>query len=363
MFSYIWIANSSEGTVSKINTQTGVEEGRYYTYPTQGSGNPSRTSVNLVGDVAVSNREPGGITKVAAELSRCDDRNNDGMIQTSTGPGDVLPWMQDECVLWHLPLPTTQYNYGARPTAWEGGNVDDNGCLLDTNPRLWIGYKDEVTQQAVFLRIDGASGTILDTIDGPVWQGISSMGPYGGAVNADGDFIVSGLNYGNVIHIDSETLQLTEITDVPQDKYGMGLDADGNIWVGGYMGNVHTYDFATDTWTTIAGVSSARVNGIMVDRNGYAWGARSGPCGLIQVDTTTNTVVNDMIPLPGCSSPWGVSIDVDGYVWVVDMGANRAFKVDPVTHAVQLEVTGLVSPYTYSDMTGAGLNLVVNPPG
>ncbi len=43
--------------------------------------------------------------------------------------------------------------------------------------------------------------------------------------------------------------------------------------------------------------------------------------------------------------------------------AQSAFKVDPDTYQVALEVPGLVLPYTYSDMTGAGLNLVVNPPG
>ncbi|HVH98128.1 MAG TPA: hypothetical protein VM869_05450, partial [Enhygromyxa sp.] len=32
-FSYIWVANSAEGTLSKINTQTLEEEGRYITRP------------------------------------------------------------------------------------------------------------------------------------------------------------------------------------------------------------------------------------------------------------------------------------------------------------------------------------------
>src|SRR5688572_11796764 len=36
-FSLIWIANSPEGTVSKIDTMTGVELGRYFTGPTNGS--------------------------------------------------------------------------------------------------------------------------------------------------------------------------------------------------------------------------------------------------------------------------------------------------------------------------------------
>jgi hypothetical protein len=57
----------------------------------------------------------------------------------------------------------------------------------------------------------------------------------------------------------------------------------------------------------------------------------------------------------------GVSIDVEGSVWVVDRGANVAFKVQPDSYTVET-VEGLVGPYTYSDMTGAGLGLVVNPP-
>ena len=43
-FSYIWIANSVEGTISKIDTQTLVEEGRYIVRP-DSNGNPSRTSL------------------------------------------------------------------------------------------------------------------------------------------------------------------------------------------------------------------------------------------------------------------------------------------------------------------------------
>ena len=63
--------------------------------------------------------------------------------------------------------------------------------------------------------------------------------------------------------------------------------------------------------------------------------------------------------LAGCVAPVGVSIDVEGYVWVVDQGANAAFKVDPETYQVLLTVGGLVAPYTYSDMTGQGLQLVL----
>ncbi|MBL8943317.1 MAG: hypothetical protein JNK45_09230 [Myxococcales bacterium] len=56
-----------------------------------------------------------------------------------------------------------------------------------------------------------------------------------------------------------------------------------------------------------------------------------------------------------------MSIDVDGFVWVPDQGANLAYKVDPGNYSTTT-TPGLVQPYTYSDMTGAGLGLVTNPP-
>ena len=95
-FSYIWIANSNESTVSKINTESLVEEGRYITRP-DSNGNPSRTSVNLNGDMAIANRS-GGVTMIYARHDDCPDPTN-----TSTGAGDVKPW-PDGCVGWHTPM-------------------------------------------------------------------------------------------------------------------------------------------------------------------------------------------------------------------------------------------------------------------
>lgn len=357
MFSYIWIANSGEGTVSKINTKTGVEEGRFFVE----GGSPSRTSVNLQGDVAVSARDPGGVTKIAATLDHCVDVNGDGVITTSTGPGDVKPKGQDECVLWFKPIPSPSYSYGPRATAWEGVKADPITCVVPT-PRLWFGWMDQGST-AHFMRVDGATGATLDEVTYP-WPNGDGYAPYGGAVNAKGDFFATGLNQGPAVKIDAQTLQITDYGVAPGCKYGMTLDADGNIWNGGCIGgNMYVYDIQTSQWNDIGNAAGSRVNGVMADRDGNVWGAGSDPCRLVHVDAKTRTYINPSIPLPGCSNPWGVSIDVDGYVWVVDMSANMAFKVDPDTYQVLLTVGGLVNPYTYSDMTGAGLNLQVNPPG
>ena len=105
MLSYIWVANSDQNTISKIATSTMIEEGRYRTRATPGR--PSRTSVNLGGDVAVANRD-GGVTKVIANPEHCDEMTN-GVpgLQTSGGPNDILPWGEDDCVVWHTPIPHT----------------------------------------------------------------------------------------------------------------------------------------------------------------------------------------------------------------------------------------------------------------
>lgn len=126
-WSYIFIANSGEATLSKIDTRTLVEEGRYQTRP-DGSGNPSRTSVSIdARAVAIANRM-GGVTKFWALPSDCEDKNVNGMIDTSTGAGDVRPFADEECVAWHTPFPeaTTQ-----RPVAWTSGVYNPQTCTYD----------------------------------------------------------------------------------------------------------------------------------------------------------------------------------------------------------------------------------------
>ncbi|MCX4245330.1 Vgb family protein [Paraliomyxa miuraensis] len=357
-FSIIWIANSPEGTVSKIDTVSGVELARYYTGPTNGSDDPSRTSVNLAGDVAVTNRA-GGIVKIAAREEQCVDTNGNGVIDTSTGPGDVRPFGQDECLLWHVPLPNGGSNQqGPRPTAWDAG-ASNNPCAPD-GFRVWVGYYDLPASVGRFYRLAGNDGTILDEVTAPGWDPYgTNYGPYGGAVDANGNFWVTGL-WGNLVRIDAVTLDVQR-WDFPgdTDPYGMTVDANGHPWTAGWNGHLVHFDPATQAFEQFQ--IGNRLRGLQIDRNGMLWAAVNNGCGVAQFDTNTKTVVNALIPLPGCATPVGVSIDIDGMVWIPDQGANLAFKMDPTTYATSV-TSGLVGPYTYSDMTGAGLGLVYNPP-
>lgn len=360
-FDFIWIANTSQGTVSKINTKTGVEEGRYFTHPQGGAAQPSRTSVNQYGDVAVSNRDLGSTTKVAALKVKCVDKNGNGQIETSTGPNDIKPWGQDECVLWHTAFPLANgYSGGVRPTAWEGVAQDPVTCETPV-PRLWVGYKD-ANDTAHFVRLHGDTGAVLDDVQRPGWSS-NSFGPYGGAVNSAGDLFAVGYDNEVAVRIDATTLEITELGQSPGGyKYGMGVDSNGNMWVGSFFGPHHMYfyDAQANKWEGIGngGNPGSGALGVQIDQEGRVWGAANGPCRLIEADVATKQFIKTDIALPGCGSPWGVSIDNEGYVWVVDK-ANKAYKVDPDTYEIMLIVNGLVDPYTYSDMTGQGLQLVL----
>ncbi len=362
-FSYLWVANSPDSTVSKIDTRGVVEVARYRTNA-QMSGNPSRTSVNLAGDVAVLNRK-GSVIKIATRESDCVDFNQDGSIQTSTGPGDVLNWGDDECVLWSRDFVVLgSPNAGPRALAWDSGDM--NASCPGQNARLWVGYLDTVHDAARIVRLDGATGEIVDELSVPHWNDSSDYSPYGGAADAEGNFWILGKYPKSLVQIDADSLGVTQYVNPNPGFagfYGMTLDRHGHPWAASWSAaNLWHLDPESGDWTLEFSSAHTIFRGMAIDRDGYAWVAANSPCGLVQYDVENHQVVSDDIELPDCGTPVGVSVDVDGYVWVVDQGAERAYRVDPETHEAVF-VDGLISPYTYSDMTGAGLGLVVFPQG
>lgn len=367
-FAFIWIANSAQGTVSKIDTETNVEVARYRTGAGDGL-EPSRTSVNLVGDAVVVNRGTNGagsITKIAAVEERCVDLDDSGQIDTSQGPNDVLPWGEDECVLWNQTLESLGHIQGPRPVAWEGA-LDNEGCAA-FDPRVWVAFYDAASNEGVFRRLAGATGDELDEVTVP-WSG-EQYGPYGGAINGEGDFVALGWQLGPLVRIDGDSLEVQswdlppELPSAKRWSYGMALDPDGNAWVTSMKTVLH-FDMDTEQWTEIT-TGNYSTRGVAVDSEFRVWIAvdagPNGERGLSLVDGQSKTVIKDIIPVPGSDVPVGVSVDPDGFIWLVDMKANAAFKVDPDTYQLVGTTSGLVQPYTYSDMTGGGLKGVVFPP-
>jgi hypothetical protein len=335
-FSYIWIANSTEGTISKIDTQTMQEMGRYIVRE-DSAGSPSRTSVNMSGDVAVANRL-GGVTKVFAVSEECPDLDGDGVITTSTGPDDVKPWGQDECVGWHTSFPTYT---SQRPVAWAQGEFNPATCEFD-NQMLWTSGG---SQEGVAVNLlNGETGAVEQTVNIPELQ-FDGFGIYGAAVDGEGNFWGSQLGQSGkyLVFVDRETFQY-KVWPQPIAAYGMTVDSEGYVWT--CQSQVGRFDPETETWET---AQTGGAGGCMADGQGLLW--QAGLSHLTAVDTQTLDVVQ-MIPIE--HRVHGVSIDFQGYVWGVTLQQPYAYRVDPLTGVIDT-FTGLTGPYTYSDMTGFAL--------
>jgi hypothetical protein len=334
--SYIWIANSyeqPEGTISKIDTVTMVELGRYQAKPA--NGDPSRTSVNLDGDVAVANRN-GGIAKFYAREADCQNTNGQPGIQTSSGANDVLPWGEEECLAWYLPLVCSSN----RPVAWTRGDFVEASCSYE-NEKLWTACDGNV------LRIDGETGEVEDTIAVPGWNGGLV---YGGAADRDDNFWGLDLYGGNgssLFRIDAATLEALEWPLSNLGGYGIALDKEGRPWTCG-GGGAARFNLDDATWDTVGGQG---IGGCMTDGDSTLW--HSDPSGLLLgYDIETLDLVNQ-IQLP--EYVHGISVDFQGNVWGVSFAGNNAYRADPESGQVDT-YAGLTQAYTYSDMTGFALS-------
>lgn len=347
-FSYLWAANSSQGTISKIDTKTMAEKGRYLVRPNFG-GSPSRTSVSLSGRVAVASRS-GGVTVFYPDKKYCKESNGKPNIQSSTSKA-FLPWNDEECRAWFKAM---DYK-SQRPVAWGPGTLNPETCLWE-NEELWTAASNQDGKIDIYL-LDGDDGSTKEMISVPTGDGGLNkdfFGLYGGAVDGNGDFWGSQLGSdGRLIRVNRADMSY-DIWDTPEGAawYGMTVDSEGMVWL--CSTKVARFDPVTETWAT---ATVGGWTGCMADAkdNGLLW--VSAGDAVIGVNRDTLQVEKAW----ASAGSYGISIDFEGYVWAVAQGTN-ANKIDPETGALQT-YSGLVGAYTYSDMTGYALSNVGKPSG
>jgi len=349
----IWIANSAQGTVSKVDTETGQELGRYIVRA-DSAGSPSRTSVNRFGDVAVANRL-GGVTKISGSILNCVESNGIPGIQTSQGANDVLPWGEDECVAWysHIPHPDN------RPIAWTNGVFNEETCEWE-DVHVWTAWSDWAPGSAVVGLLDGDDGQIIQTVPipdlpnpWPNWHGF-----YGAAVDGSNNVWLSQLQGSNpqaawLVKVNYDDFSYTGYPVAGDGGYGMTVTSEGYVWLCGTQ--TRRFNPQTETWTTVPLLNgSVHTGGCMGDGNGILY--RGGYGQIHGIDTLTMETVRVLdVAQGGDDFIWGVAIDFDGYVWGVPRNGSRAYKVDPDVNQIVHTLEGLVGAYTYSDMTGFAL--------
>ena len=338
--------------MSKINTETLIEEGRYIVRP-DSAGNPSRTSVSLSGNVAVANRS-GGVVKIYGNTDACQESNGMAGIQTSTGAADMLPWGTEECVAWY-----TSFAYSTqRPLAWAQGEWNDATCSYQ-NEKLWTSGGNNAGTADVVL-IDGDTGVVEDMVTIPNVIGWAQL--YGGAVDGDGNFWTVDHNWdgpSTLIRVMRNDLSYETWPVTGTVHYGLAVDSVGRAWLCG-SGGASRFDPGTETWTHLPPMNGgSALGGCMEDANGILWNSAYPNATLVGIDTESVQVVTTMaIP----EYVHGISIDFAGYVWGVAFAGSNAYRIDVDAGTIDT-VGGLVGAYTYSDMTGFALTAAGTPSG
>ncbi len=385
--SHIWIVNTHEATVSKIDTATKTELARYRTGRLGGvrAGNtgddPSRTAVDAFGDAYIANRQGRSVVKVSSQGTACPDKVLNAqttITQTSSSPTDVKSWNQDKCVLW------SRYLDGGGPLR---GIASHNVIGLDgvLENAVWVAGYD-----GVLWKLDANTGEILLQTPTPTLQNGDPIEPYGMAMDRSGNLWMATRQFGYLGRLDTTRCMDGPSCDVATcvspsqsdnhlgddcikqalritnfHSYGITIDQKQRLWFGGY--NVTRYDpgaapnarvtqLTTFPWTPPSGFDDV-IHGIAVDDQGWVWGAglNEGVLRIHADDPTGAGKVHRVTGTQGFSNK-GIAVDGQGKVWSITRD-QTALVIQPgatITNNTvdSTSVQSLNEPYTYSDMTG-----------
>jgi streptogramin lyase len=341
-FPTVWVANSAEGTLSRIDAASAVETARYSTGGTE----PSRVVVDWAGDAWVINRafgETPSVTKIAGSPERCLDRDGDGL-ETSTGPDDVRG-LADECVLLHVPVgePGTV----ARALAIDG----DRGLDGISGGDAWIGLHDG---EAV-LELDGLTGEVLTRIEIPGFQ------PYSATFDRWGILWMISRD-GYLARIDPRTAEAA-LLEVPLPcylLYAVAADDQGRLLLTGFScDRLVTYDPALQRWDTRTSAPSPR--GAVFDPTRSRFWVAHTAAGLSEVrvaplrlDRALSLANASVTPLETI----GITVDALGMVWTASSqgapgGRGVATRLDPESGEVTAQVPVGAAPHVQGDLAGA----------
>ena len=336
---HIWIANSPEASVSKLDTKTGWEVGRYYV-----CSNPSRTSVDLNGDVWVGCRGDGGVAKIRADIADCSDKNGNGKIDTSIDlngdhviqPNERMPKGQDECVVF---------------TVFPDGATVARAAGVDKDNHAWIGFWNSKNLH----RLEPKEGKSVDMINIP-------CSPYGLVIDQQGTIWAQGAGCA-LVRADPKThdVKTYKPNGGSWSPYGINVDAFGKIWEAntGTKG-AWRYDPTTGAWDFVA--TPGRGRGVATSADGYVYLASDSSHGVSVINAKTMQS-EGLITGGGMQYPVGIALDFEGFVWAVNQSGASATKIDPKTKQIIGTYPVGPSPYTYSDMTGYTLHTFTAPTG
>lgn len=363
-FPFIWVANSGENTISKVDTRSGQELGVYRTAPSGESGNPSRTTVDQDGNVWVGNRNSNTIVKVGLkEFGQCVDRNSNGVIDSSTGRADIKAWTgadvsgaEDECILKYVALtaPGVSTPFDIRTVA------------IDPQNNVFVGGYGQTS----LFKINGSTGAIITAT-------MTLQGHYGGVVDKEG-YLWSMQSGSGQVQKTAPDLSTSTLINIGHSGYGIAIDKYGKVWTTALQGSgaFSTFDPSDPTGTlkVFNQTGATTAQGIATDDNGDIFIASSivsstnvvGHYKQVFDSTGAFSTVTFVANYPVRSGPSGVAVDGLGKVWSTNVNDNSVSRItlaaNPADAVVDTFPVG-IGPYNYSDMTGRVVRTITNRQG
>lgn len=390
-FPFVNIACSARGTIVRIDVNTGTILGEYLTAPDGMGRNPSRTTVDQLGNVWVSNRDeygfsggenkgsvarvglliggtradaagtpdPGGqYFKPPFQYNTCVDRDGDGLLKTSFGLGNVLPWTNAGGVDTHGGVATAEDECIINYTRVTGTGT--RTVAIDANNDVWVGGLGDRDHE----KLNGVTGQPV-----PGTQINYGCGGYGGLIDGAG-FLWSA---NSLFRFDTNSVPpppgIGACLGTVPCSYGLGIDPNTDrVWVSNNCpidvrelnpdGTVRATYPLPGYWGFTQGVA--------VDGNSHVWVAQGfgSEVAHFAPDPLNPGFHLFVGVVGGFGGTTGVAVDANGKIWTSEIYSDSGSRIDPNAGPVEgggytvgaIDMTvGLgagAGPYNYSDMTG-----------
>lgn len=343
---YVWVPNTDEGTLSKIDAEAATEVARYRTP----GGRPVRVAVDHRGDAWVLDSQPGSaarLSKYAAERERCNNGNGGG-VQTSTGPSNVLG--RDDCLV--LDVEVGGADDDAQALAIDGAMGSDSEPA--GNP--WIGFLH--AQKVV--AYDSSTGQQLTAAELPDFE------PYAGSFDPWGQLWL--------IDRDGALARVDPISDPPAVEIrrtelacysleSVCVDPGGTLLFAGFgCENIARYEPHTKRWSDVLvpdllsprGIAFAAAKPWVVYTSGQVSQLGEDP---FVVGPASSLESDDATPFESVA----VAADSGGRLWVVSTqggveGRGLATRFDPAVGRATAQVSVGMGPRGGGDLTGVSLS-------
>ena len=323
-FPYIWISNTGEGTLSKLDIRTGAELAKYYT-GAEANTEPGYIAVDIDGNCWVINHNTGTVLKILT--NEYIDRNNNNSIETCIDinengkieDDEILAWGEDEAV-----IEIRDYIENEPET-----------IVIDKENRVWIG----VSNPAGYLILDN-EGTLISEL------GISGIPQITCA--ASNGFIWSysrGLNLLEKINMD----EMTYAANYPMEEVlkEFVLDKNGQAWGITDNNQVFRFDIEEEEITNYP-LPDRDYRGIIADNENNIW-LVSADRKLIMLNSKGEIRYRKDIKIADIE-PEGLVLD-NKNIWTINSSADSISRFDKEGNFLATYTTGN-NPGTKGDLNG-----------